>query len=298
MAGTVSARRGRYARWIILGVAAIYFLLPMGAAAWYAVYNDRTGLHLGVFTRMFDMPNFTQSFMLSVYLSVFTVVFTLVLMVPTALLLHLKMPRMRRAIDFACLLPLVVPPVVLVVGISTVLQWGPNSLAGTPVQSFMNWLQLSSFPVIGSVPVILVFAYMVMALPFTYRALDSGLKTSNITNLVEAARSLGADWGTVLLRIVVPALRTAILNSAFLAFALAFGEFTVASILNFVTFTPWILQYGQTDGQLSTALSIESLMIVWVILLVITAFGRQKTGPSFGSRLLARFTPQQIKDGA
>ncbi|BBH16483.1 ABC transporter permease [Nocardioides baekrokdamisoli] len=295
----MTARRAQYARWAILGAAGVYFLLPMFAALWYAIYNDQNGFDLSVFTRMFHMPNFTQSFMLSVYLSVFTVVFTLVLMVPTALLLHLRMPRMRKAVDFACLLPLVVPPVVLVVGISTVLQWGPNSLAGTPFQSFMNWLQLSSFPGIGSVPVILVFAYMVMALPFTYRALDAGLKTSNITALVEAARSLGAGWLTVLLRIAVPALRTSILNSAFLAFALAFGEFTVASILNFVTFTPWILQYGQTDGQLSTALSIESLMIVWVILLVITAFGRQRTGQSLlRTRALALFTSQHLKDGA
>ena len=74
--------------------------------------------------------------------------------------------------------------------------------------------------------------------------------------------------------VAVPALRTSILNSAFLAFALAFGEFTVASILNFLTFTPWILQYNHYDGQLAVGVALLSLLITWIFLLAITAMGR------------------------
>lgn len=262
---------------VVLVLAAVYFFVPLGAAIWFALYNSRQGFRLHAFTAMFTQPQFTAAFLLSTRLSIATVLVTLVLMVPTALLIHLKLPRMRKAVEVACVLPLVIPPVVLVVGVATMLGWGPNQLAGTPLQSVLNWVQNSSFPVIGLTPVILVVTYVVMALPFTYRTLDAGLRTSNMTALAEAARGLGASWPTFMLRVAVPAMRTSILNSAFLAFALAFGEFTVASILNYLTFTPWIYQYNNTDGQLAVGVSILSLLITWVFLLVITAFGRTKS---------------------
>jgi putative spermidine/putrescine transport system permease protein len=45
--------------------------------------------------------------------------------------------------------------------------------------------------------VILVLEYVVLALPFTHRTLDAGLQAIALPTLVEAARSLGAGWGTV-----------------------------------------------------------------------------------------------------
>lgn len=264
-------------RWSVLGLAAIYFIMPMGAAVWFALYNPTQGFSLHAFTGMFGLPNFTSSFLMSVWLSVFSVVMTLAIMVPTTLIVHLKLPGMRKAIELACLLPLVVPPVVLAVGVSNVLGWGPRGLAGTPFQSLINWLQNSTLPGLGLVPAILVFTYVIMALPFTYRALDAGLRTSNVTSLVEAARSLGASWPTLVRRVVVPALKTSILNAAFLAFALAFGEFTVASMLQYLTLTPWMLQYNNYDGQLAVGVSILLLVITWGFLMIITALGRTKS---------------------
>ena len=266
-------KRGTF-RPVVLTVAGIYFFLPIAAAAWFALYNSKQGFSLHAFTGMFGQPNFAEAFLLSIRISVATVVLTLVVMVPTALLVDLGLPWMRRAIQVACLLPLVIPPVVLVVGLATVLGWGPRQLAGTPFKGLLDWMQNSSLPLLGTTPAILVAAYVVMALPFTYRALEAGLRTSGIRQLAEAARGLGASWPEFLLLVAVPALRTSILNSAFLAFALAFGEFTVASILNFLTFTPWILQYNHYDGQLAVGVALLSLLITWIFLLAITAMGR------------------------
>ncbi|MGN6607287.1 MAG: ABC transporter permease subunit [Jatrophihabitans sp.] len=282
MAAVVTTRpagRRRVLRFrpVVLTLAALYFFVPLLAALWFALYNSRQGFRWHALTGMFGEPSFAAAFLLSVRLSVATVLVTLVLMVPTTLLIHLKLPRMRRAVEIACILPLVIPPVVLVVGVFTVLGWGPRQLAGTPFQSILDWMQNSSFPVLGSLPVILVVTYVVMALPFTYRTLDAGLRTSNMGPLAEAARGLGASWPTFMVRVAVPALRTSILNAAFLAFALAFGEFTVASILNYLTFAPWIYQYNNTDGQLAVGVSLLSLVITWVFLLVITALGRTKS---------------------
>ena len=252
--------RGRVGRWIVFTIAGLYFIVPIGAAFWFSVDNGKTGFTLHAYTDVFDAPGFRTAFGTSLKLAVITVVLTLVIMVPTMLMVHLRHPKLRAMIEVLCLLPLVIPPVVLVVGVRTVLGWGPDQLAGTPLQGFFNGLQNSSPP-------------WILALPFTYRALDAGLRSSGIATLVEAARNLGSSWPTVILRVVLPSLRTSVLNAAFLAFALVLGEFTIANILLYQTFTVWILQFNDTDGQLSVGLSLLSLFITWLLLLLIAALG-------------------------
>ena len=51
--------------------------------------------------------------------------------------------------------------------------------------------------------------------------------------LSEAARSLGAGWPTVMLRVIVPNIAPAILNAALLSVALVLGEYTIAQLLNY-----------------------------------------------------------------
>ena len=72
---------------------------------------------------------------------------------------------------------------------------------------------------------------MVLALPFTYRSLDAGIRALDLRTLVDASRSLGAGWGATLRRALVPNLRTAIISSAFLTTAVVLGEFTIANVL-------------------------------------------------------------------
>jgi hypothetical protein len=60
---------------------------------------------------------------------VITTVITLALMLPTAVYVHLRLPRLRRLLEGITILPIVIPPVVLIVG---VLQIAPGALKGTP----------------------------------------------------------------------------------------------------------------------------------------------------------------------
>ena len=64
-----------------------------------------------------------------------------------------------------------------------------------------------------------------------YRAVDTGLRAIDVRTLTEAAESLGAGWPTILLRVIFPNVRVAILSGAFLTFAIVIGEFTMASLL-------------------------------------------------------------------
>ena len=89
-----------------------------------------------------------------------------------------------------------VPPIAFVAGISTVLRWGPEHLARTPLCQTFIAVQNPDFPVV------LVLAYVVLALPFVYRSLDAGLRAIDVRTLVEAARNCGASWPHVLFRVI------------------------------------------------------------------------------------------------
>ena len=97
-----------------------------------------------------------------------------VLLVPTMIWVRLRTPGLSRIVEFLCLLPLTVPPLVIVVGITNVYTW-------------VNYL-------LGDSPQVLVFAYVVLVLPYSYRSIDSALSAIDVTTLAEAARSLGAGW--------------------------------------------------------------------------------------------------------
>ena len=261
-------RRGGFSRAIVLLVCGIYFIVPLFAAFWFSIEDKvHGGVQFGAYAHVFSATGFSDAFTLSLKLSVGTVLISLILMVPTMLLMHLRVPRFRPVVETLCLMPLVIPPVVLVAGVGVVLAWGPNQLAGTPFQSFLNAIQS------GSTPWVLILEYVVLTLPFTYRSLDAGIRSVDVHTLTEAGRNLGASWLTVTLRILLPSLRTSVLNAAFLNFALVFGEYTIASILQYQPFAVFIVNAGQTEGQLSTSLSLLSLLITWLLLLLISLLG-------------------------
>jgi len=151
-----------------------------------------------------------------------------------------------------------------------VLSWAPDYFLNTPLAEAFFALQKPELPWI------LVFVYVVLALPFVYRALDAGVRGADLRTLTEAARNLGASWPRVLASVVLPVLRTSVLNAAFLTLALVLGEFTIANILGFETFPTWILRIGGSLPQLSVAVSVLSLLITWALLLMISALDRRR----------------------
>ena len=86
--------------------------------------HEHGGISFSAYRAIFNKPptgqvGFTTALVYSLEISVVTIVLTLALMVPTQLLLHLRFPRVRPLVEIITLLPLVFPPVVLVVGVST-----------------------------------------------------------------------------------------------------------------------------------------------------------------------------------
>lgn len=262
MAGssTVAGRRRRTTvlRWTILSVLGAFFALPLLAMLDFSTRGPGGSRTLTAWRAIGADSELLQAIAYSLELAVLTALLMLVLLVPTMTWVHLRLPRVRRLIEALCLLPLVIPAIVLVVGIASLYTW-------------VTYL-------LGDSPLTLTFVYVILVLPYAYRAIESGLTAVDLRTLSEAARSLGASWATVLLRVVLPNIRGAVLSAGLLSVALVLGEFTIASLLNFTTLQVDIAFIGKRDASLSIAVSLASLVFAFVLLLAVSLIaGRRRT---------------------
>ena len=266
------ARRGSGAwRSAVLALLGLYFLVPIAASVLFTVRDrGRGGLTARHYAAIPGAEGFVDAFTRSLLLALLTVAIALALMLPTIVLVELRLPRLRTAVELLTLMPLVLPPIALVVGVRSVLAWAPDYFLDTTLADVFFALQEPALPWI------LVLVYVVLALPFVYRALDAGVRGSDLRTLTEAARNLGASWPRVLASVVLPVLRTSVLNASFITVALVLGEFTVANILGFETFPTWIVRISGSQPQLSVAVSVLSLMLTWLLLLLISALDRRR----------------------
>ena len=87
---------------------------------------------------------------------------------------RLRLPGLRRTVEFICLLPLT----------------DPGHRAGGRARARLRLGDLLPRRVLD---VWLCFAYVVLVLPYAYRALDAGLRAIDVRRSREAARSLGRE---------------------------------------------------------------------------------------------------------
>ncbi|GAA3734357.1 ABC transporter permease [Streptomyces tremellae] len=269
------ARRGRPRVWrgAVLGLAGVDFVVPLVASFVFTVHVPGQGVDFDAYTGILSADGFGRSLLLSLGLAAATIALSLLLVVPAMVAVRLGAPRLRPVVEIVCMLPLVVPPIALVSGVQSALRWGPDHLATTPLYQTFIAVQNPSFPLV------LVFAYVVLALPFVYRSLDAGLRAVDLTTLVEAARNCGASMAATVWRVVLPNLRSSLAGAAFLTLALVLGEYTIAALLGYEPFAVWIVTISGDQAQMSVAVSLLSLLIAWALLLVLSRAGaRADTG--------------------
>jgi len=260
MAGVIARRRRRQRvlRWVVLAVLGAFFVLPLVAMVEFTTRGDQ-----GTWRLLVDWPRLSETYpaladgiVASLGQAALTALLMLVLLVPTAIWVRLRLPGLRRLVEFVCLLPLTIPAIVLVVGLA-------------PVYAWVNYF-------LGGSALTLTFAYTVLVLPYAYRAIDAGLSAIDMPTLAEAARSLGAGWGTVIWRVVLPNIRSAVLSAGFLTVALVLGEFTIASLLNRTNLQVAINFLGKSSATMSVAVSLATLLLVFVLLLLLSLLGERR----------------------
>ena len=135
----------------------------------------------------------------------------------------------------------------------------------------------SPLPFLGSnwgANALLVIGYTTLALPYMYRAVDTGLRTIDVRTLTEAAQILGAGWGTIIGRVILPNVLIAVLSGAFLTFAIVIGEFTMASLLSRPAFGPYLQNIGANRAYEPAALAVIAFAITWGCMSLIQILSR------------------------
>jgi putative spermidine/putrescine transport system permease protein len=243
-------------RWVVLLAFAVFFVLPLVALLDFSTKVPGTGERTGAaWQALAQDPTMTEAITTSLLLALLTVVGMVVLLVPTMVWVRLRVPGATRLVEFLCLLPLTIPPLVIVVGIKNVYAW-------------VNYL-------IGDSPLTLALVYVVLVLPYSYRAIDAALSGLDARTLAEAARSLGAGWTTVIVRVIVPNIWPGILAAAFVAVALVLGEYTVSSLLHYNTLPVEIVQISKANAPESMAAALASLLFAAILLVALSFLDRR-----------------------
>jgi putative spermidine/putrescine transport system permease protein len=260
-------RRLNLFRYLILLLLGLFFFVPIGALVEFSTRG--VGLSaprtLEYWRQIATAPDLLSAIVASLELAAITSVVALLLLVPTMIWVRLRLPRLSRVVEFLSLLPLTIPAIALVVGLAPIYQW------------LDGWLSFL-FPGMGlaDTPLQLFLVYVILVLPYAYRAIDTGLAAIDVKTLAEAARSLGAGWPTVMFRVIVPNIGAALLNSALLSVALVLGEYTIASLLNFNTMQVAMVMLGRANAGVSIAVAAAALMFGFVLLFALSFVGRRR----------------------
>lgn len=250
-------RRFPFWSWIWFIVGALYFILPLFATFEFSLTWD-PAIPFKAYQRSFEDKDFWETFMYSNVLALSTIVFSILLIVPTAYWIRLRLPQARRIVEFITLMPFVVPAIILVFGMIRIYS-APFNVPFTDIQLMQP---LTNFK--AGTNILIVSGYMVLAMPYMYRSVDTGMRTVDIRTLTEAAQSLGASWFTIISKIILPNIRSALLSGALLTFAIVVGEVTLASFLGVDAFGPYLFLLGQHRAYEPAALSFVSFLLTWL----------------------------------
>jgi putative spermidine/putrescine transport system permease protein len=252
-------------RYVVFTVFALFFLLPILAMARFSLEGATLGTwsltawrEIASYTNTGDPP-LLSSVEITLELAVITCAVMLVLLVPTMIWVQLRVQWLARTIEFLCLLPLTIPAIVLVVGLGEI------------------YVRIQRFSLSA---LMLFWVYVILALPYAYRALAAGLVAIDVTTLSEAARSLGASWFTVMIRVIAPNMRAAILNAVVLTVSLVLGEFTIAYLLlyNNLSVELYSISRSTPNAGVLFSTSLAALLFTFLLLLVLSYAGRPRRG--------------------
>lgn len=241
-------RVNRWWSWFFFVLGLLFFILPLFSMAEFSLSMRRGVYSFDSYVSVLGDPKFRETFTYSVVMALCTIVVGVLLVVPTAYWVRLKMPELRGVVEFITLLPLVIPAIVIVFGYIR-------------LYNTSSWLPLTG-SIMGT-NILLMFGYVVLALPYMYRAVDTGLRSIDIATMTEAAQSLGAGWITIFGKIILPNVLVAVLSGAFLTFAIVIGEFTFAALLNRPAFGPYLQIVGVNRAYEPSALAVIAFAITW-----------------------------------
>jgi len=172
-----SVRRGRsVAMTTVLLIALVYLLLPLLATVAFSLATvwSRTILPEGYTFRWYreavSDDRFAPTALRSLRVILASSIISPLIVTPAVLYVHLRAPRAKPYLEFLSIVPWALPGVVLALAM---------------IRAYISPYNVDR-------PTLLVLTYVLLSLPFMFRAIDAALSSINARTLVEAANVLGA----------------------------------------------------------------------------------------------------------
>lgn len=271
--------------WAIVIFCVLYLVVPLASQFAYSLRMRRDRLSFDAYTSVLSpsqedlskerpgeilgvqVPRFYASLGFSLTAALFTILMSTLLVVPTAYWVHLRTPQLKPAVEFVTVLPFAIPGIVLVFGLLRTYSGPPLALTGSEAGTMF----------------LLVGGYTTFVLPYLYRAVDAGLRGIDLRTLTDAARSLGASWGQVIWRVILPNMRAAVVGGSLLTFVIALGEYVLVNYLfpDERAFGSYLAGIGRNRIFEPAALTILSFALTWIFVALIQRAARG-TGQTLG----------------
>jgi len=247
----------RMPRWLALVAAAIGFFLlvptlivvPLSFSSARFLEFPPPGFSVEWYENFANSPNWTNAAWNSLKIGLAAAALSTVLGTACALGVQRANVRAKGVLNAIVIAPMVVPVVVIAVGTYDVFaRWG---LAGT----FAG----------------LVIGHTVLAMPFVYVTVGSGLRTFD-RSLERAALTLGASPMSVLWRITLPLLAPHIAIGALFAFITSWDEVVVSVFLSspFLRTLP-IEMFNQLETNLDPTIAAVATLLMAVTTMILAA---------------------------
>lgn len=239
---------------LILLIIASFLIVPLALTFLYSVFTEwmdilPTGFTLSFYSEIFSDGAFINSLLRSIVISFVPVLICTIAILLVLYVITLYMPKLEKYVEILCNIPYAIQGVILAVGVISLYSGRPGFLS--------NRIFL------------LVGAYCIIILPYTYRGLKNTIGALNVRCVIEAAQVLGCSKIHAFFAIVIPQMKRGIISTMMLAFTMLFADFVVVNMIAgsaFRTAGIYLYQTMSKSGQLSSAI----IVILFVTTLIIS----------------------------
>ena len=249
-------------------IALLYFFVPLYGTLDFSLREEKGKLSFLAYHNVLSDPQFLNSFRYSATMGVITIVVSILIFLPTVYWMYLRLPQARPIVEIITILPFVIPIIVFVFGLIRTFSGPPFHLTETPFRT----------------DILITAGYVIISMPYMYRAIDIGMRSIDVRNLTEAAQSLGSNWLQILFNVIVPNLRIALLSGALICFATVIGELILGDFLVRPALGPYMVVVGRDQAYEPAAMAMLAWGLTWICLGLIQFFSRGGTSQQLSGR--------------
>ena len=252
--------------WVVLGM--LYFFVPLYGTFDFSLRMKKGVLSFLAYQTVLSDPRFLSHFRYSVTMGIITVIFSVLIFLPTVYWMYLRLPQARPVVEIISILPFIIPAIVFVFGLIRTFGHPPLNLTMTPFKT----------------DILITVGYIILSMPYMYRAIDVGMRSIDVRTLTEAAQSLGSNWFQILFNVILPNMRIAVLNGSLICFAFVIGELVLGEFLVRPAFGPYMVDVGRDQAYQPAAMAIIAWALTWICLGLIQIFGHGNTSQQLTGR--------------